>query len=189
MAPACLVACRERCQARLHWGKAGEVLARHAPAALQRAPPVQLTSGPPCCPLGLHTGWDELSQCFDGAKEYPSTWCHFGCAAQVRPPPNSAPLPLGPLACWACCGPVRGLYLDTLRHACMVSAGAGPHRQVCRRRAGRQGCVEVGRHARRQARALCLVLHPAGLLARLLLRLAWQLLLVRGQQLIDPACT
>ncbi|EFN57507.1 hypothetical protein CHLNCDRAFT_143085 [Chlorella variabilis] len=43
----------ERCQARLHWGKAG---------------------------------WDELSQCFDGAKEYPSTWCHFGCAAQELDP-------------------------------------------------------------------------------------------------------
>ena len=42
---------RERCGARLHWGKAG---------------------------------WPEHAKCFDGGKEYPNTWGHFGCAVQVR---------------------------------------------------------------------------------------------------------
>ena len=42
---------RQRCGARLHWGKAG---------------------------------WPEHAKCFDGGKEYPNTWGHFGCAVQVR---------------------------------------------------------------------------------------------------------
>lgn len=42
---------RQRCGARLHWGK---------------------------------EGWTRHSKCFDGATEYPNTWCHFGCAVQVR---------------------------------------------------------------------------------------------------------
>ena len=41
----------ERCQARLHWGKAG---------------------------------WPAHARCFDGAVEYGSDWCQFGCA--VREP-------------------------------------------------------------------------------------------------------
>ncbi|KAL4438020.1 hypothetical protein ABPG77_004241 [Micractinium sp. CCAP 211/92] len=44
---------RERCWARLHWGKGG---------------------------------WPQLASCFDGAKEYPNSWCHFGCAAQELDP-------------------------------------------------------------------------------------------------------
>ena len=43
----------DKCQARLHWGKAG---------------------------------WIEHGQCFDGAKEYPESWCDFGCAAQELDP-------------------------------------------------------------------------------------------------------
>lgn len=44
---------RTRCNARLHWGKAG---------------------------------WNRYGQCFDGAREYPDTWCDFGCAvAQLDP--------------------------------------------------------------------------------------------------------
>lgn len=38
---------RTRCNARLHWGKAG---------------------------------WPRFADCFDGAREYPATWCSFGCA-------------------------------------------------------------------------------------------------------------
>ncbi len=41
---------RDKCQARLHWGKAG---------------------------------WPKFAACFDGAIEYPDSWCHFGCAVQV----------------------------------------------------------------------------------------------------------
>ena len=37
----------ERCDARLHWGKAG---------------------------------WPTHNPCFDGAEDYPETWCDFGCA-------------------------------------------------------------------------------------------------------------
>ncbi|PSC73742.1 L-gulonolactone oxidase [Micractinium conductrix] len=44
---------RERCGARLHWGKAG---------------------------------WPEHAKCFDGGKEYPNTWGHFGCAVQELDP-------------------------------------------------------------------------------------------------------
>lgn len=44
---------REKCDARLHWGKAG---------------------------------WPEHAQCFDGAKEYPETWCDFGCAVNELDP-------------------------------------------------------------------------------------------------------
>lgn len=28
-------------------------------------------------------GWTRHAKCFDGAAEYPNTWCHFGCAVQV----------------------------------------------------------------------------------------------------------
>lgn len=52
-------ACRDRCQARWHFGKAGwndnDVL-------------------------------QENGRCFDGAAAYPQTWCHFGCAAQQLDP-------------------------------------------------------------------------------------------------------
>ncbi|PSC73887.1 L-gulonolactone oxidase [Micractinium conductrix] len=44
---------RQRCGARLHWGKAG---------------------------------WPEHAKCFDGGKEYPNTWGHFGCAVQELDP-------------------------------------------------------------------------------------------------------
>ena len=49
-----MLVCRERCNARLHWGKAGWV---------------QLGEKP-----------------FDGAAEYPDTWCHFGCAVSSLDP-------------------------------------------------------------------------------------------------------
>lgn len=39
---------REKCHARLHWGKAG---------------------------------WPQHASCFDGKREYPDSWCDFGCAA------------------------------------------------------------------------------------------------------------
>lgn len=42
---------RQRCGARLHWGKAG---------------------------------WPQHAKCFKGSVEYPTTWCHFGCAVMVR---------------------------------------------------------------------------------------------------------
>lgn len=41
------------------------------------------------CKARLHwgkAGWIEHGQCFNGAKEYPSTWCDFGCAAQELDP-------------------------------------------------------------------------------------------------------
>ncbi|KAK9839103.1 hypothetical protein WJX74_009638 [Apatococcus lobatus] len=44
---------RDKCQARLHWGKAG---------------------------------WPEFASCFDGATEYPDSWCDFGCAVQELDP-------------------------------------------------------------------------------------------------------
>ena len=43
----------ERCQARLHWGKAG---------------------------------WPAHARCFDGAVEYGSDWCQFGCAVRELDP-------------------------------------------------------------------------------------------------------
>eukprot|EP00887_Chlorella_sp_A99_P005590 scaffold1.g5590.t1 len=48
---------RDRCQARLHWGK---------------------------------YGWNAFSKCFDGSKEYPDTWCDFGCAVQELDPTGKA---------------------------------------------------------------------------------------------------
>lgn len=47
----------QRCNARLHWGKFG---------------------------LGMESA-DEFG-CFDGAKAYPKTWCHFGCAVNELDP-------------------------------------------------------------------------------------------------------
>ena len=44
---------RDKCKARLHWGKAG---------------------------------WPEHAACFDGAAEYNSTWCNFGCAVAELDP-------------------------------------------------------------------------------------------------------
>lgn len=41
----------------------------------------------PDCQGRLHWGkggWPQYASCFDGATEYPDTWCHFGCAAHVR---------------------------------------------------------------------------------------------------------
>ncbi|KAK9806294.1 hypothetical protein WJX72_008903 [[Myrmecia] bisecta] len=31
-------------------------------------------------------GWRTINKCFDGATAYPTTWCHFGCAAQELDP-------------------------------------------------------------------------------------------------------
>ncbi len=39
------------------------------------------------CGARLHwgkAGWPQWAACFDGAAEYPNTWCHFGCAVQAR---------------------------------------------------------------------------------------------------------
>jgi hypothetical protein len=39
------------------------------------------------CSARLHwgkAGWPQHATCFDGAAEYPDSWCHFGCAVQVR---------------------------------------------------------------------------------------------------------
>lgn len=36
---------------------------------------------PVCGSARLHwgkAGWTQHAQCFDGAKEYPNTWCDFG---------------------------------------------------------------------------------------------------------------
>lgn len=44
---------------------------------------------PVCGPARLHwgkAGWPRHAQCFDGAKEYPNTWCDFGCAVQQLDP-------------------------------------------------------------------------------------------------------
>ena len=38
------------------------------------------------CGARLHwgkAGWPQWGACFDGAREYPDSWCHFGCAVQV----------------------------------------------------------------------------------------------------------
>lgn len=44
---------RTRCNARLHWGKAG---------------------------------WPRFASCFDGAREYPESWCSFGCVVLAVDP-------------------------------------------------------------------------------------------------------
>jgi hypothetical protein len=31
-------------------------------------------------------GWAEHNKCFDGAAQYPATWCDFGCAAEALDP-------------------------------------------------------------------------------------------------------
>ncbi|KDD76265.1 hypothetical protein H632_c292p1 [Helicosporidium sp. ATCC 50920] len=31
-------------------------------------------------------GWPQFASCFDGATEYPDTWCHFGCAVSELDP-------------------------------------------------------------------------------------------------------
>ncbi|CAK0783638.1 hypothetical protein CVIRNUC_006837 [Coccomyxa viridis] len=41
------------------------------------------------CSGRLHwgkAGWPRYNGCFDGAKAYPDTWCHFGCAVQELDP-------------------------------------------------------------------------------------------------------
>ena len=38
------------------------------------------------CGARMHwgkAGWPAHAACFDGAAEYPDTWCDFGCAVQV----------------------------------------------------------------------------------------------------------
>lgn len=43
----------------------------------------------PDCRGRLHWGkggWPRYASCFDGATEYPDTWCHFGCAAHELDP-------------------------------------------------------------------------------------------------------
>jgi coenzyme F420-reducing hydrogenase delta subunit len=53
-------------------------------------------------------GWPQWAACFDGAREYPDTWCHFGCAVQARAPaaqrvrwPTSRRALLVHCKCWA----------------------------------------------------------------------------------------
>ncbi|WIA21698.1 hypothetical protein OEZ85_000865 [Tetradesmus obliquus] len=44
---------------------------------------------PVCGPARLHwgkAGWPQHAQCFDGAAEYPKTWCDFGCAVHQLDP-------------------------------------------------------------------------------------------------------
>lgn len=39
----------------------------------------------PSCKARLHwgkAGWPAHARCFDGAKEYGTGWCHFGCAVR-----------------------------------------------------------------------------------------------------------
>ena len=39
------------------------------------------------CSGRLHwgkAGWPRYNKCFDGAAQYPDTWCQFGCAVQVK---------------------------------------------------------------------------------------------------------
>ena len=41
------------------------------------------------CGARMHwgkAGWPRWAACFDGAKEFPDTWCSFGCAVRVRGP-------------------------------------------------------------------------------------------------------
>ncbi|KAK9838533.1 hypothetical protein WJX81_005953 [Elliptochloris bilobata] len=41
------------------------------------------------CGARLHwgkAGWPQWGACFDGAHEYPDSWCHFGCAVQELDP-------------------------------------------------------------------------------------------------------
>ncbi|PSC67957.1 peptidase C69 [Micractinium conductrix] len=41
------------------------------------------------CMARLHPGkggWTEYAHCFDGAKEYPNSWCSFGCAVEELDP-------------------------------------------------------------------------------------------------------
>ena len=46
------------------------------------------------CKARMHwgkAGWEKWAPCFDGATEYPQTWCHFGCAVQASIAPASLP--------------------------------------------------------------------------------------------------
>ena len=48
------------------------------------------------CGARMHwgkAGWPRWAACFDGAKEYPETWCSFGCAVRVWLPPAPLSLP------------------------------------------------------------------------------------------------
>lgn len=41
------------------------------------------------CKARLHwgkAGWPQHAKCFDGATEYPDSWCHFGCAVWQMDP-------------------------------------------------------------------------------------------------------
>ncbi|KAK9825646.1 hypothetical protein WJX81_004482, partial [Elliptochloris bilobata] len=41
------------------------------------------------CGARLHwgkAGWPQWGACFDGSREYPDSWCHFGCAVQELDP-------------------------------------------------------------------------------------------------------
>ena len=41
------------------------------------------------CGARLHwgkAGWPQFAKNFDGAVEYPKSWCHFGCAAAALDP-------------------------------------------------------------------------------------------------------
>lgn len=175
---------RERCGARLHWGK----VRRGMPGGRFDETLLQWTwGGPnPTQPVPLfpvQAGWPSHAKCFDGSKEYPKTWCHMGCAVQVgwnrgmdrgtqrgraffcccctsHMPANDM-LPLPP--CWLCL------------------AGAGPGRKVCQR----VGRLAVGGHPRRRFRALCVLLHAPGLLLRLRVRAPRHLLSYASRQALD----
>eukprot|EP00878_Enallax_costatus_P023315 GHUV01024788.1.p3 GENE.GHUV01024788.1~~GHUV01024788.1.p3 ORF type:complete len:137 (+),score=4.02 GHUV01024788.1:1192-1602(+) len=44
---------------------------------------------PVCGSARMHwgkAGWPMHAKCFDGAQEYPSTWCDFGCAVNQLDP-------------------------------------------------------------------------------------------------------
>lgn len=71
------------------------------------------------CDARMHwgkAGWPEHAACFDGSKEYPDTWCHYGCAVQELDP-NGKFDPVSTLWQWhaerngtsvefgSCCGP------------------------------------------------------------------------------------
>ena len=57
------------------------------------------------CGARMHwgkAGWPQWAACFDGAREYPDSWCHFGCAVQVLSPSCTA-MPSSPGTHAMCC--------------------------------------------------------------------------------------
>ena len=98
----------------------------------------------PECRGRLHfgkAGWPEHGECWDGAQEYPETWCDFGCAAFELDPTAkfSSEWDAWVFRAQAESGATVDLLTPAGWDACCSSAGFQHGQCTCKSR-GREGC-------------------------------------------------